>query len=79
MYKAILLDMPNITVKCCTVRKPATLLPIEGDRELHDCEAITNQLSSPRLDLKREPLHHPDLILYVDGSVSHNLETGKNK
>ncbi|KAI4903074.1 hypothetical protein NFI96_020045, partial [Prochilodus magdalenae] len=46
------------------------------DGEPHDCVALTNQLCSPRADLKDEPLHNPDLVLYVDGSASHDPETG---
>ena len=66
-YNTVLLDLLNITVKRCMVLNPATLLPTQGDGEPHDCVALTNELCSPRTDLKDEPLHNPDLVLYVDG------------
>ncbi|KAI4876404.1 hypothetical protein NFI96_004025 [Prochilodus magdalenae] len=74
-YNTVLLDLPNITVKRCTVLNPAALLPTQGDGEPHDCVALTNELCSPRTDLKDEPLHDPDLVLYVDGSASRDPET----
>lgn len=52
--------MPKIIVKCCTILNPANLLPTEeGDGESHDCVTLSNQLCSPRLDLKDEPSHNP--------------------
>lgn len=48
-------------------------------RELHDSVMLTNELCSPKLDLKNEPLDNPELILFVDGSVTRDPETGKNK
>ncbi|XP_060786601.1 uncharacterized protein LOC132892291 [Neoarius graeffei] len=78
-YNTVILDMPNITVKRCTVLNPASLLPTEDDGEPHDCVALTNDFCSPRADLKSDPLENPDMILYVDGSASRDPETGKNK
>lgn len=66
-YNAILLEMPNITIKRCTVLNPATLLPTEKDGEEHDCVATLEQVCTPRPDLKETPLENADLILFVDG------------
>ena len=30
-YNTVLLEMPNITIKRCTILNPATLLPTPGD------------------------------------------------
>ncbi|XP_060767569.1 uncharacterized protein LOC132875024 isoform X2 [Neoarius graeffei] len=78
-YNTVILDMPNIIVKCCTVLNPASLFPTEDDGEPHDYVALTNDFCSPRADLKSNPLENPDMVLYVDGSASRNPETGKNK
>ncbi len=78
-YNAILLEMPNITIKRCTVLNPATLLPMEKDGEEHDCVATLEQVCTPRPDLKETPLENADLILFVDGSASRDPKTGKNR
>ncbi len=78
-YNAILLEMPNITIKRCTVLNPATLLPMEKDGEEHDCVATLEQVCTPRPDLKETPLENADLILFVDGSASRDPKTRKNR
>ncbi|XP_043118057.1 uncharacterized protein LOC122361319 [Puntigrus tetrazona] len=78
-YNTILLEMPNITVKRCTVLNPATLLPTEQDGEEHNCIAALEQVCTPRPDLKETPLDNADLVLFVDGSASRDPETGKNR
>ena len=47
-YTSVLLDMPNVTVKRCTVLNPVTLLPTPDDVEPHDCEAVLEQVCTPR-------------------------------
>ena len=59
-YNTVLLEMSNITVKCCNVLNPATLLPTPDDGELHNCVAVLQQLCSPRLNLQETPLTNPD-------------------
>lgn len=76
-YHTCLLDMPNVTVKRCTVLNPATLLPLPEDGEPHDCIAEITQLCSPRPDLFDTPLPNSDLTLYVDGSASRDPDTGR--
>ncbi len=78
-YNAIFVEMPNITIKRCTVLNPATLLPTEKDGEEHDCVATLEQVCTPRPDLKETPLENADLILFVDGSASRDPKTGKNR
>ncbi len=78
-YNAILLEMPNITIKRCKVLNPTTLLPTEKDGEEHDCVATLEQVCTPRPDLKETPLENADLILFVDGSASRDPKTGKNR
>ncbi|XP_062255780.1 protein NYNRIN-like [Platichthys flesus] len=78
-YHAILLEMPNITVKRCNVLNPATLLPTEGDGEQHNCVVTITEVCSPRPDLQETPLQNPDLELFVDGSASCNSDTGANQ
>ena len=46
-YRAMLLEMPNITVKQCIVLSPAPLLPTAEDGELHNCVAAINEVCSP--------------------------------
>lgn len=50
-YNTVLLDMPNITVKRCNILNPATLLPLEGEREEHNCVARLNEVYNPQADL----------------------------
>ncbi|KAK7925084.1 hypothetical protein WMY93_007394 [Mugilogobius chulae] len=78
-YNAVLLELPNVTVKRCTQLNPATLLPTPDEGEPHSCIAAIQQVCSPRPDLQEEPLTNPDLILYVDGSASRDPNGGKNR
>ncbi|XP_060762130.1 uncharacterized protein LOC132871714 [Neoarius graeffei] len=71
-YNTVMLDMPNIIVKRCSVVNSASLLPTEDDGEPHDCVALTNDFCSPRADLKSDPLENPVMVLYVDGSASRD-------
>jgi len=71
-YNTCLLDMPNITVKCCNVLNPATLLPIPGDGDEHNCVAVVNAVCSPRVDLKEIPHENVEMKLFVDAVLSQN-------
>ena len=71
--------MPNIHLKRCTVLNPATLLPLPGDGEEHNCVAVLDNVCSPRSDLQETPLTNPDLVLFVDGSASRDQTTGINR
>ncbi|KAK7880248.1 hypothetical protein WMY93_033086, partial [Mugilogobius chulae] len=76
-YNAVLLELPNVTVKRCTQLNPATLLPTPEEGEPHSCIAAIEQVCSSRPDLREEPLTNPDLILFVDGSASRDPNGGE--
>ncbi|XP_060941493.1 protein NYNRIN-like [Limanda limanda] len=78
-YNTVLLEMPNITIKRCTVLNPATLLPTPGDGEPHDCVAVITEICSPRPDLQDVPLVNADMELFVDGSASRDPATSRNQ
>ncbi|XP_047190646.1 uncharacterized protein LOC118319863 isoform X3 [Scophthalmus maximus] len=54
-----LLDMPNVTVKRCTVLNPASLLPTPDDGEEHNCLAELQALCTPPPDMTDTPLDNP--------------------
>lgn len=51
-YRAILLEMPNVTVKQCGPLNPDTLLPTAGESQLHTCIVTPTAASSPRAGQK---------------------------
>jgi len=61
-----LLDMPKITMKHCNVLNPATLLPIPGDGDEHNCVAVVNAVCSPRVNLTEIPLENVEMELFID-------------
>ncbi|XP_026519044.1 uncharacterized protein LOC113409400, partial [Terrapene carolina triunguis] len=71
-YEMLLLNAPNVTLVRCPVLNPASLLPTAWDGEPHDCQAVTTELCSPRIDLGETPLPNPELIYFVDGSCLRN-------
>lgn len=56
---------------------PATLLPLLGGGEQHDCAAAVQQLCTPRPGLTETPLTNPDLVLFVYGSAFLDPAMGK--
>lgn len=78
-YNTILLELPNVHVKRCTVFNPATLLPLPGDGEPDNCISAITEVCSPRSDMQETPLPNADLKLFVNGSASRNPDTGKNR
>ncbi|XP_029684748.1 uncharacterized protein [Takifugu rubripes] len=65
--------------KCCNVLNPATLLPTPEEGNPLDCVTELSVSCSPRPDLMDQPLINPDLVLFVDGSASRDLDTGRCK
>ncbi|XP_062421340.1 uncharacterized protein LOC119202433 isoform X3 [Pungitius pungitius] len=61
-YHTCLLDMPNVTIKRCTNLNPASLLPIPGDGEDHNCLAELQAQCTPRPDLVDTPLTNSDMV-----------------
>nr|XP_040024962.1 uncharacterized protein LOC120812815 [Gasterosteus aculeatus aculeatus]XP_040024964.1 uncharacterized protein LOC120812817 [Gasterosteus aculeatus aculeatus] len=78
-YHTCLLDMPNVTIKRCTNLNPASLLPIPGDGEAHNCLAELQAQCTPRPDLVDTPLTNSDMVMYVDGSASRDPQPGENR
>lgn len=69
-YNTVLLLIPNITVKGCTVLNPATLLPIPGKRKGHYCVVTITEVTLYR---------KVQILNCSHRSVSHNPDTGKNQ
>ncbi|XP_028422857.1 protein NYNRIN-like [Perca flavescens] len=78
-YHTVLLDMPNVTVKRCTVLNPASLMSTSEEGEPHDCLAELLQTCTPLPDLSDTPFENPDLILYVDRTASRCPQTGQGQ
>lgn len=76
-YNTHLLGLPNVTVKRCNVLNPTTVLPLSDEGEPHDCVAELSISCSPRRNLSDQPLLKPDLLLFVDGSTSRDLASGR--
>ncbi|XP_035387085.1 uncharacterized protein LOC118242188 [Electrophorus electricus] len=77
-YHTALIEMPNVTVKRCTTLNPSTLLPTGEEGEPHDCQQVLEIATSPRIDLKEEPIFNADLELFVDGSAKRDSQ-GTNR
>ena len=75
-YQHVLLSLPNVTVKRCSVLNPATLLPTVEDGEAHNCVHVIDQVLSPRPDLASDPLPNAELNVSVEGSASRCPLTG---
>ncbi len=72
--------MLNMTVRRCTTLNAATLLPTqEDDEEHHCCLTALEQVCTPRPDLSDAPLENCENVLFVDGSVFKDPQTGQNK
>ena len=69
-YQHVLLSLPNVTVKRCSVLNPVTLLLTAEDGEPHNCVHVIDQVLSPRPDLASDPLPNAELKVFVDGSAS---------
>lgn len=68
----ILLNMPNLTIGCCTTLNPSTLVPIATDGSPHDCVTETEKVVLPRPDLTYVALPDGELTMFVDGSSRKN-------
>ncbi|XP_074991807.1 uncharacterized protein LOC142074825 [Calonectris borealis] len=69
-YQVVLLEQDDVELKTTPIVNPAIFLTTEnpaGSLE-HDCLLTIEQVYSSRLDLRDEPLEHPDLELFTDGS-----------
>lgn len=69
-YNAVLLLIPNITVKGRTVLNPATLLPIPGKLKGQHCVVTITEVCCPKPDLQKTPLQSSDLELFTQISIT---------
>nr|XP_040145847.1 uncharacterized protein LOC120891442 [Ictidomys tridecemlineatus] len=77
-YQSLLLDKNRITLGPPAPLNPATLLPEESSEPvIHDCQHILAEETSIRQDLKDQPLPHPEVVWFMDGSSF--LQDGKQR
>lgn len=74
-YNTVFLEM-SITVKHCNVLNPATLLPVPGDGEEHNCVAAVTEVCSPRPDLQETLIPSADLELFMDDQTQGRIKLG---
>ncbi|XP_071462529.1 uncharacterized protein [Marmota flaviventris] len=68
-YQSLLLDKDRIMLGSPVPLNPATLLPEQSSGPVtHDCQHILAEETSIRRDLKDQPLPHPEVIWFTDGS-----------
>lgn len=69
-YQAMLLDTPEVTLKTCQTRTPATLMPGPDHRASIECKCseITDLVHSSRPDLNDSPNKNADDDWFTDGS-----------
>ncbi|XP_058431894.1 uncharacterized protein LOC124086518 [Marmota monax] len=68
-YQSLLLDKDRITLGPPAPLNPATLLPEESSEPvIHGCQHILAEETSIRQDLKDQPLPHPEVVWFTDGS-----------
>uniref|UniRef100_A0A9L0RCV5 Uncharacterized protein n=1 Tax=Equus caballus TaxID=9796 RepID=A0A9L0RCV5_HORSE len=72
-YQAVLLDSPQVSLKPCHTRNPATLLPDSSGPITHACLEGIDQVYSNCKDLQREPLPNAEEVWFFYGSsFTHN-------
>nr|XP_040133703.1 uncharacterized protein LOC120887411 [Ictidomys tridecemlineatus] len=75
-YQSLLLDKDRIILGPPAALNPATLLPEQSSEPVtHDCQHILAEETSIQWDLKDQPLPHPEVIWFTDGSSF--LQDGK--
>ena len=57
-----------MTLRTCNILNPASLLPQTGPKLTHDCEEVTQQVYSSKLDLKSSPRENAELEWFTEGS-----------
>lgn len=61
-HEFFLLSGPHVIISRGNHLNAATLLALTSDETPHDCMILTNQLLSPRIDLKEIPVTNADVI-----------------
>lgn len=67
-----LLIASHITLEHCNNFNPATLLPSETDKALHDCLTLTDHMT-PHDHLQETALSEKDFSWLIDGSYFLNV------
>lgn len=67
-YQTMLLDKDRVHFGPLVTLNPATLLPLPGEPEAHDCLQVLAEAHGARSDLTDQPLPSPDHIWFTDGS-----------
>lgn len=78
-YHLTLLSAPNVIIQKCNTLNPATFLPTSDDLHLeseHDCSLELDRLTTPRPDLRDEPIPNlpEEANLFVDGSSMRRVD-----
>ena len=63
-----LLTYPDVRIQKCTTSNPADVIPLEFEREPHECVAETMRYTKLRPDLEATTLVQADVTYFVDGS-----------
>ena len=67
-FQTMLLDKDRVHFGPMMTLNPATLLPLPGEPEAHDCLHVLAEAHGTRPDLTDQPLPSPDHIWFTDGS-----------
>ncbi|XP_040593001.1 LOW QUALITY PROTEIN: uncharacterized protein LOC121136516, partial [Mesocricetus auratus] len=67
-YQTLLLDKDRIHFGAPVTLNPASLLPLPGEVETHDCLQVLAEVHGTRADLTDQPLPNPDHVWFNDGS-----------
>ncbi|XP_035308764.1 uncharacterized protein LOC113832398 [Cricetulus griseus] len=76
-YQTMLLDKDRVHFGPLVTLNPATLLPLPGEPEAHNCLQVLAEAHGARPDLTDQPLPSPDHIWFTDGSSF--LHQGKRR
>jgi hypothetical protein len=68
-YQSILCENLYIWLEVVKTLNPATLLPVDSGPLEHDCLAIMDEVFSSWPDLTNQPISHPDVEYFMDGST----------
>jgi hypothetical protein len=64
----MLCENPHIRLEVVKTLNPAALLPVDSGPPEHDCLEVMDEMFSSQLDLTDQPIGHPDIEYFRDGS-----------
>jgi hypothetical protein len=67
-YQSILWKNARIRLQSVKTLNPVTLLPVDSGPPEHDCLQVMDEVFSSWLDLTDQPISHPDIEYFTDGS-----------